>query len=73
MSRTASGRTRPGHAYSNEQLVEVVTTTGADLLAPQLGTAHGLYKASPVLLYDRVAELGKLSDRSRSCCTAAPA
>ena len=51
------GSDEPGHAYSNEQLVEVVTTTGADMLAPQLGTAHGLYKASPVLLYDRVAEL----------------
>jgi ketose-bisphosphate aldolase len=55
------GSDEPGHAYSSEQLVEVVTTTGADLLAPQLGTAHGLYKASPVLLFDRVTELGKLS------------
>ena len=55
------GSDEPGHAYSNEQLVEVVTSTGADMLAPQLGTAHGLYKASPVLLFDRVAELGKLS------------
>jgi ketose-bisphosphate aldolase len=55
------GSDEPGHAYSSEQLVEVVSTTGADLLAPQLGTAHGLYKASPVLLFDRVTELGKLS------------
>lgn len=50
------------HSYSNEQLVEVATTTGTDLLAPALGTAHGMYKASPVLQYDRVAELGRLTD-----------
>ena len=31
--------------------------------APALGTAHGLYKASPVLQYDRVAELGRLTDK----------
>jgi len=55
------GSDEEGHSYSSEQLVEVVTTSGADMLAPQLGTAHGLYKASPVLLFDRVAELGKLS------------
>ena len=55
------GSDEEGHSYSVEQLVEVVTTTGADLLAPQLGTAHGLYKASPVLLFDRVTELGKLT------------
>ncbi len=61
MSRTVSGRTSRATPTRNEQLVEVVTTTGADMLAPQLGTAHGLYKASPVLLYDRVAELGTLS------------
>lgn len=50
------------HSYSNEQLIEVAVSTGADMLAPALGTAHGLYKASPVLQYDRVTELGKLSD-----------
>ena len=51
------------HSYSNEKLVEVATDTGTDLLAPALGTAHGLYKASPVLQYDRVAELGRLTDK----------
>ena len=61
--RTASGPTRPRHSYSNEQLVEVATTTGTDLLAPALGTAHGLYKASPVLQYERVAEIGRLTDK----------
>lgn len=45
------------HAYSVDQLIEVATQTGTDLIAPQLGTAHGLYKASPVLLFDRAGEL----------------
>lgn len=49
------------HSYSDEQLVEVANDTGTDLLAPQLGTAHGLYKASPVLAFDRVLSLGRLS------------
>lgn len=51
------------HSYSNAKLVEVADDTGTDLLAPALGTAHGLYKASPVLQYDRVAELGRLTDK----------
>lgn len=50
------------HAYSVETLVKVAEETGTDLLAPQLGTAHGLYKADPVLRYDRVAEIRKISD-----------
>lgn len=49
------------HSYSDEKLVEVATDTGVDLLAPALGTAHGLYKATPVLQYDRVARLGELT------------
>lgn len=51
------------HSYSNAKLVEVADDTGTDLLAPALGTAHGLYKASPVLQYDRVADLGRLTDK----------
>jgi ketose-bisphosphate aldolase len=51
------------HSYSNEKIVEVANDTGTDLLAPALGTAHGLYKASPVLQYDRVADLGKLTTK----------
>jgi fructose-bisphosphate aldolase class II len=50
------------HAYRVEQLVEVATSTGTDLIAPQLGTAHGLYKAAPQLQYDRVAELVARTD-----------
>ncbi len=49
------------HSYSNEKLIEVATDTGTDLLAPALGTAHGLYKASPVLQFDRVTKLRGMS------------
>ncbi|MGC5616384.1 class II fructose-bisphosphate aldolase [Georgenia sp. Z1491] len=45
------------HAYTVDQLIEVAEDTGVDTLAPQLGTAHGLYTASPELRVDRAAEL----------------
>jgi ketose-bisphosphate aldolase len=48
------------HAYSVEQLAAVAERTGADLIAPQLGTAHGEYRARPVLLPERVRELAGL-------------
>ncbi|MGU3410532.1 class II fructose-bisphosphate aldolase [Microbacterium sp. M1A1_1b] len=51
------------HAYSVEQLADVAARTDADLVAPQLGTSHGLYKADPVLLPERAAELAALTDR----------
>lgn len=51
------------HAYSVEQLAEIAESTGSDLLAPQLGTSHGLYKAHPQLLPERAAELAALTDR----------
>ncbi len=50
------------HAYSTRQLADVAGRTGVDLLAPQLGTAHGQYKARPVLRPDRVRELVTLTD-----------
>lgn len=50
------------HSYTLRQLLEVAEETGTDLMAPALGTAHGLYKASPVLLVDRVAELAAMTD-----------
>lgn len=50
------------HAYSVEQLIEVANETGTDLIAPQLGTAHGLYKASPVLLFERAGDLVSRTD-----------
>ncbi|HMO10429.1 MAG TPA: class II fructose-bisphosphate aldolase [Actinotalea sp.] len=51
------------HAYSVQTLVDVAARTGADLIAPQLGTAHGLYTHDPVLLPERVRELVALTDR----------
>ena len=51
------------HAYDVATLVAVAERTGVDLLAPQLGTAHGEYRAQPVLLPDRVRELAALTDR----------
>ena len=50
------------HAYSVEQLAEVADRTGADLLAPQLGTSHGAYKFSrkptgDILAISRVKEI----------------
>ncbi|MBK8446788.1 MAG: class II fructose-bisphosphate aldolase [Micropruina sp.] len=50
------------HSYTVEQLVEVARETGTDLLAPQLGTAHGMYTAKPVLLPQRVRQIAALSD-----------
>ena len=50
------------HSYTVEQLVEVARETGTDLLAPQLGTAHGMYAAQPVLLPERVRQIRALSD-----------
>jgi len=50
------------HAYPVETLVAVALRTGTDLLAPQLGTAHGLYTHTPVLLPERVFRLLELTD-----------
>ncbi|WP_421740231.1 class II fructose-bisphosphate aldolase [Cellulomonas sp.] len=52
------------HSYDVATLAAVAERTGVDLLAPQLGTAHGEYKAQPVLLPERVRELATLTDRS---------
>ena len=49
------------HSYSVEQLAAVAEQTGADLLAPQLGTSHGEYRARPELLPGRARELAELS------------
>ncbi|KQR10336.1 class II fructose-bisphosphate aldolase [Cellulomonas sp. Leaf334] len=52
------------HSYDVATLAAVADRTGVDLIAPQLGTAHGEYKAQPVLLPERVRELAALTDRS---------
>lgn len=49
------------HSYSVEQLAEVAEHTGADLLAPQLGTSHGAFKTPPALLPERARALAKLT------------
>ncbi|GEL95916.1 class II fructose-bisphosphate aldolase [Cellulomonas composti] len=51
------------HAYTVEELAAVAERTGVDLLAPQLGTAHGEYRSAPVLRPDRVRALVALTDR----------
>ena len=61
------GRRRVGRLRctptTSTTLAAVAERTGVDLLAPQLGTAHGEYKAQPVLLPERVRELAALTDR----------
>lgn len=51
------------HAYSVTQLADIAERTDTDLIAPQLGTSHGLYTAHPDLLPQRAAELAALTDR----------
>lgn len=50
------------HAYSVEVLAEVAERTRVDLLAPQLGTAHGRYACPPVLRPERARELAGLTE-----------
>jgi ketose-bisphosphate aldolase len=52
-----------GHAYTTRQLADFVEQTNADLLAPHVGTAHGVYKGRPNLLPERVAELVTMTNR----------
>ena len=47
------------HAYSVEELAGAAERTGADLLAPQLGTAHGMYTNAPELLFERARALAE--------------
>lgn len=45
-----------------EELLEFMAYTGADVLAPQLGTAHGEYKKAPQLLPERAQQLTDQGD-----------
>jgi fructose-bisphosphate aldolase class II len=45
-----------------DKLIEVAVDTGTDMIAPQLGTAHGQYKSTPVLRQDRAAEFTAKTD-----------
>jgi fructose-bisphosphate aldolase class II len=51
------------HAYSVAELAAVAARTGADMLAPQVGTSHGVFTTEPSLLPGRVRELAALTDR----------
>lgn len=51
------------HSYTVEQLAAVARRTGADMLAPQLGTSHGAFTTPPALLPERALALSKLIDR----------
>lgn len=45
-----------------DELLDIAKRAGADLLAPQLGTAHGIYKSNPVLQPERAGEFTARSD-----------
>ena len=48
------------HAYSAEAVAAAARRTGADFLAPQLGTSHGQYISRPHLLPQRAVEFRRL-------------
>ncbi len=50
------------HSYTVDQLIEVCEDANVDMMAPQLGTAHGMYTAEPVLRPDRAREIRSKSD-----------
>lgn len=45
------------HSYTVEELADIARRTGVDLIAPQLGTAHGEYRSQPHLLPERARDL----------------
>ena len=54
-AREDGSATAAGPVYTDPELaVEFCTATGIDALAPSFGTAHGIYKAKPVLDLERV-------------------
>lgn len=54
-SREGGEATGSGPVYTDPELaVKFCSETGIDALAPSFGTAHGIYKAKPVLDLDRV-------------------
>nr|MBQ8243757.1 class II fructose-bisphosphate aldolase [Oscillospiraceae bacterium] len=54
-SREDGGAAASGPVYTDPDLaVKFCTETGIDALAPSFGTAHGIYKAKPVLDLERV-------------------
>jgi len=45
-----------------EEAQMFVEKTGVDVLAPSIGTAHGIYKSEPVLDYERLGKVRALTD-----------
>ncbi len=59
-SREDGGATAAGPVYTDPDLaVQFCRETGIDALAPSFGTAHGIYKAKPVLDLDRVKTISQ--------------
>ena len=59
-SREDGGATAAGPVYTDPDLaVQFCTETGIDALAPSFGTAHGIYKAKPVLDLERVKTISE--------------
>ncbi|MFA7127491.1 MAG: class II fructose-bisphosphate aldolase, partial [Bacilli bacterium] len=58
-----SGSVEAKSHYTNPQLVpDFVKKTGIDALAIAFGTAHGIYKVKPILNFDVIREVRKISD-----------
>ncbi len=59
-SREDGGETAAGPVYTDPELaVQFCRETGIDALAPSFGTAHGIYKAKPVLDLERVKVISR--------------
>ena len=59
-SRTASAPTRPARCIRSRSRPSSSQATGIYSFAPAIGTAHGLYKAEPHLMPERVTEIVEL-------------
>ncbi len=54
---------RPDSIYTDVQdVISFVEATKVDSLAISIGTAHGLYKGTPKINFDRLHEIAKLTD-----------
>lgn len=61
-SREGGGDAGGGAVYTDPDLAKrFVGDTGIDALAASFGTAHGIYKAKPVLDFERIARIRELT------------
>lgn len=61
-SREGGGDTGGGAVYTDPDLAKrFVDDTNIDALAASFGTAHGIYKAKPVLDFERIAKIRQLT------------